>query len=478
MGKSPLTKPVGRAVSASKLTIPQTPAQQESSRLFQTAADWTIPQAGSRTTVMDVTFLRQFSEILRDAETVEDLCGRVCRHLHEHLPFQEITLALAGESGEFAEVFGSFDGGDASERRTNWPWDEFAAALAECSTTGFELDPASAAASFFFHKKFTSALIVPLQRRLSSALHASHELVLHGALAVSLAQAQKFHAAQREQLQALANLISGVVAHIRKTQPRAAETALLRREKELENLVFVISHNLKTPIVSIQGFASLLRDELEPQLQQEHAHFLDRILKNAALMEKMIQDLLEFHRLGRENAKREWIDLQSVVSRVIDDLKLLEQTSLSPSAFGKPAAGAKTAKADFVLPPHLPRLLADAQGLKTVFENLLSNAMKYRQPQAPLRVEIGWQEQPRFHAFWVRDNGMGMDAAFQQKAFNLFQRGANAGKIAGSGVGLAIVRRIIEKHQGLIELDSAPGQGTSVYFTLPKLDQLESGSGV
>jgi signal transduction histidine kinase len=172
--------------------------------------------------------------------------------------------------------------------------------------------------------------------------------------------------------------------------------------------------------------------------------------------------------------KLDWCGLQEIVSHLVNDMKLLEQTSLSPSEFSVPATGNKMPEAEFALPPHLPRLVAEANGLKAVFENLFSNAMKYRRPETPLRVEVGWQEQPRFHAFWVRDNGMGMEPAFQQKAFNLFQRAPNGGKIAGTGVGLALVRRIIENHKGMIKLESKPGEGTSVYFTIPKLEQLKS----
>ncbi len=539
--------------------------------------------------MIDLTFLRPFSETLRDAESVEELWRRVCPLLPALLSFKEATLALADESGRFAEVRGSFCEGETRARRASLPWTKFAAGFAGFVSPHTPIRGTSEIKAFFFEKEFASALAVPLRLRLSSTLHASHDLIVQGALAFSHEQAHAFREPQRELLHALADLISVALVKIRKARPRpvlpleqliyemddpalvvdargriqnfsrgaekllgysaeellgrpalllfqqrgqemrrllaalekegrvenfatelyrrdrsvlavhfavtrvaeaggktagflarlhsawqqrAAEAELQRREKELENLIFVISHNLKTPLVSVQGFASLLRDELEPRLSPEHLHFLDRIQKNAGQMEKMVLDLLEFYRLGRESAKFEWADLSGVVHRVIDDLKLLEQTSLSPAEFSKPAAGEKVMKAEFVVPPSLPQIKGDANGLRTVFENLLSNAMKYRRPDAPLRIEIGWQEQPRFHAFWVRDNGMGVEAAFQQKAFNLFQRGSNVGKIAGTGVGLAIVRRIIENHRGMIKLDSNPGQGTSVYFTLPKLDQL------
>ncbi len=427
--------------------------------------------------MIDLTFLRQFSETLRDAETIEELWSGVCRLLPSSLPIHEATLALADESGQFAEVRGSFFAGKPKKHRATLPWNELIAACSEFSPPGAALSPAAEISSFFFEEKFGVAVIIPLHVRAGSALQAAHDLILHGALAFSHEPGRAFSPAQREGLAALANLFSAVLragffARLDPAwQQRQAEAGLQRREKELENLVFVISHNLKTPIVSIQGFANLLREELGPHLGEEHAHFLDRIQKNAGLMEKMILDLLEFYRLGREAAKFEWVDVQGLVSRVIDDLKLLEQTSVSPSEFGKPVAGEKNVKTEFVLPPRLPQIVAEAGGLKLIFENLLNNAMKYRRPEAAPRIEIGWQEQPRFHAFWVCDNGMGMEPPFLQKAFNLFQRGPHAGKIAGTGVGLALVRRVIENHQGLIKLDSKPGEGTTVYFTLPKLDK-------
>jgi signal transduction histidine kinase len=232
--------------------------------------------------------------------------------------------------------------------------------------------------------------------------------------------------------------------------------------EELENFVYVISHNLKTPVVSIQGFANILQEEVGPALEVEHQHFLERIQKNAAAMEKMVLDLLEFSRLGRKPIKLEPVNVRELAQSVIDEM-----------CWRGPGSGV-----EFVFPSQPaepPRLLADGAELKIVFDNLISNAVKYRRSEAPLRIEIGWEEQPRFHVFWVRDNGMGMEPAFQAKAFDLFQRGPNVGQVAGTGVGLAIVRRIVENHRGLVRLHSKPGEGTAVYFTLPKLEAAPSG---
>ena len=332
------TKLVGRAMSKIKQIIPQTQAEEESSRLFR-AADWTTPQAESRTTVIDLTFLRPLSEILHDAETVEELWARVCRLLQMQFSFHEAVLVLADETGQHAEVRGSFGRSESHDRHATLPWNKFSAALISSPD---QIDPTSEISGFLFENNFASALIVPLRLGPNSARSGSPALIWDGALAFSHEQPQTFRAWQRELVQALADLLAGSLARLLGGwQQRAAAAELQRREKELENLVFVISHNLKTPIVSIQGFANLLHEELESRLGEEYVHFLERIQKNAALMEKMILDLLEFYRLGHEITKLDWCDLQEIVSHLVNDMKLLEQTSLSPSEFTAPAAGDK-----------------------------------------------------------------------------------------------------------------------------------------
>jgi len=252
-------------------------------------------------------------------------------------------------------------------------------------------------------------------------------------------------------------LLRQTVASKNVSAPPLKEIENRRRDEEQENFVYVVSHNLKTPLVSIQGFANILHEELGAHLNKEHRHFLERLRQNAALMEKMVLDLLEFSRLGRYPFTLEMINVSELVESVIEDMRLLGQLH----------------NVEFIFSPKNfdeLRLYADGDELKTVFENLLTNAVKYRRPGVPLRLEIGWDEQPRFHALWVRDNGIGMEENFRARAFELFQRGANAGQIQGTGIGLAIVRRIIENHKGLVRVDSKLGEGTAIYFTLPKLD--------
>ena len=239
---------------------------------------------------------------------------------------------------------------------------------------------------------------------------------------------------------------------------RAAEQESKRRGEELENYVYLISHNLKTPLSSIQGFVNLLQHDLGEALSRQHAHFLERIQKNAALMEKMIVDLLDFSRLARPSLNLALTSVEEIVQNVVDELKLQENMR----------------DVEFDVTPDLPAVIADPEGLSIVFQNLIGNATKYRQPGVPLKIRIGWQSQPRFYAFWVKDNGIGMDPDFREKAFALFQRGANTGQIPGTGVGLALVKRIVENHHGLVYIESVPEAGTTVQFTIAKLSNQDN----
>jgi PAS domain S-box-containing protein len=233
---------------------------------------------------------------------------------------------------------------------------------------------------------------------------------------------------------------------------KQAEQENRRRGEELENYIYLISHNLKTPIVSIQGFVNLLLEELGPSLSQQNSHFLERIQKNAALMEKMIVDLFDFSRMSRLQPALGITRIQEIVNSVVDEMRPFEHMR----------------DVEFDIAQDLPEVIADVESLQIVFENLLSNAVKYRRPGIPAKIKVGWKSQPRFYAFHVQDNGIGFDPAFKEKAFSLFQRGPNTGQIPGTGVGLALVKRIIENHQGLVRIESTPQVGTTIHFTLPK----------
>jgi PAS domain S-box-containing protein len=236
------------------------------------------------------------------------------------------------------------------------------------------------------------------------------------------------------------------------TEQRRAEEEIRRKSEELENFVYLISHNLKAPIVSVQGFASLLMSEGEELEPDQRQRYLDRILKNLTHMQQMIHDLLEFSRIGRIERKREVVDLQQLVESLVDEMRLqLMEKRIAVE-----------------VPHDLPRLSCDRDGLAAVFSNLLSNAVKYIGTTEEPKIEIGWEDKGRFYVFWVRDNGIGIEPKYQEKVFELFHRGGADRRVEGTGVGLAIVKRIVENHGGVVRIAAEPGDGTTVYFSIPK----------
>lgn len=240
---------------------------------------------------------------------------------------------------------------------------------------------------------------------------------------------------------------------------RDLEKELHRRGEELEELVYIITHNLKSPIVSVQGFATLLQEENSEKLDDDGRHYLERIQINVETMNTIISNLLQFSKYGNMEIQFGQVDLKSVVQNVVNEVQAQE-----------PEAGIR-----FEMPERLPKIFAHEEGLKTVFENLINNAAKYRSPDRQPLIRIESQEFPKFYSFHIRDNGIGLEPEFLERAFKIFQRGGNVGDREGTGLGLSICRKIVERHGGLIAIYSKLGEGTRVSFTIPKNEVVEHG---
>jgi PAS domain S-box-containing protein len=230
------------------------------------------------------------------------------------------------------------------------------------------------------------------------------------------------------------------------------QTEIKNKTEDLENLFYLISHNLKSPLVSIQGFTNILLEERDGIEAKELDHYLDRIQKNASRMNTMVQDILEFSKVSKRVHTVDEVVLAEVVNNIYTEFYFrLKEKAIKLSA-----------------PNDLPKIVADQDGMNTVFTNLLDNAVKYIGDKDKCIIEIGWEDKGRFYVFWVKDNGIGLESEYHETVFNLFERANVSNKIEGTGVGLAIVKRIVEKHGGMVRLTSEPGKGTTVFFTLPK----------
>lgn len=225
--------------------------------------------------------------------------------------------------------------------------------------------------------------------------------------------------------------------------------------KELEAFAYSVSHDLRAPLRAMSGFSRILLQDYKHILDESGQHYLQRIRENASQMGALIDDLLKFSRLIREPVKREAVNVTAVVQQVLADLHL------------NPAA----ASLDIVV-DELPGCQADPQLLYQVFLNLVENAVKYSQHREVIQIHVGAQElsptavgysQP---VYFVRDNGIGFDMAYAEKIFGVFQRLHRAEEYEGTGVGLALVQRIIHRHSGQIWVEAVVDQGATFYFTI------------
>ncbi len=220
--------------------------------------------------------------------------------------------------------------------------------------------------------------------------------------------------------------------------------------RELEAFTYSISHDLRAPLRAIEGFSRILQEDHVQELQGDGPSHLSRVRAAAVRMDMLINDLLLFARLNRQSMSRQHIDLNALVRQALDDMKL-EQTH-------------RTIR---IQHHDLPPTHGDLELLRQVIRNLISNALKYTRRKEVAEIEIGWREEAGEILYFVRDNGAGFDMAYSEKLFGVFQKLHRTEEFEGSGVGLAIVHRILRRHGGRIWAISEVDQGAAFFFTVP-----------
>ena len=234
---------------------------------------------------------------------------------------------------------------------------------------------------------------------------------------------------------------------------KRAEEAVTKKNEELKNFVHVVSHDLRTPIAHIQGFASILLDRRQGNLTDEDHECLKRIHANARRMDLLVSDLLAVARVGQA----EYAFQDVPVSEIVEDVT----TGL--------AARLEERGIELVVTNHLPPAYCDRNKIHQVFENLLVNAIKFIGDRENPKIEIGHHDGGDFHRFFVKDNGIGIDPKYHRKVFEMFLRMREVQDEEGTGLGLAIVEKIVHDHGGQIWVESEKGQGAAFHFTLPKV---------
>lgn len=231
---------------------------------------------------------------------------------------------------------------------------------------------------------------------------------------------------------------------------RTAELALATRE--MEAFSYSVSHDLQSPLRAIEGFSAIFIHDFGPEIPVEGMKYIEKIRENTLQMAALINAILELSRLGRQEIRKEVIDVPAVAREVCDELMT------------------KEAGRDIEMNiEEMPPCRADRVMLRMVYANLLSNALKFTCDCSRAVITVGSLPGPEGRVYFVRDNGVGFDMRHAGDLFKAFHRLHDPKKFKGTGIGLAIVRRIIERHGGAIRVESSVGNGTTFFFTIPGL---------
>jgi light-regulated signal transduction histidine kinase (bacteriophytochrome) len=226
--------------------------------------------------------------------------------------------------------------------------------------------------------------------------------------------------------------------------------------KELEAFSYSVSHDLRAPLRAVNGFAGIVLEDFSSQLPEEGKRYLERISKGGQRMGELIDDLLAFSRLSRQPLNRVSVDTNKLVQDVLDEMKTQRDGRRIELKVGK-----------------MPSCQGDPSLLQQVWINLLSNAIKYTRDRDPAIVEVGCTRENGEDVYFVRDNGVGFDMQYANKLFGVFQRLHRTDEFEGTGVGLAIVQRIVHRHGGRVWADAKVNQGSTFYFTIEEKTKYE-----
>jgi light-regulated signal transduction histidine kinase (bacteriophytochrome) len=233
------------------------------------------------------------------------------------------------------------------------------------------------------------------------------------------------------------------------TARKQAEEELARSNAELEQFAYIASHDLQAPLSTIASYAQLLKERYKDQIDANAIKFIDKMIKGSVRMQCLIDDLLEYSRVSKKNKDFEPTDCNLVLAEACANLQL---------AIRKNQAN--------ICRCNLPVVMGDSYQIVQVFQNLIGNAIKYRRSENPV-IQIGAECRESHWLFSVQDNGIGIDSQYSERIFQIFQRLHTQEEYTGTGIGLAICQKIVERHGGRIWVESQLGSGSTFYFTMP-----------
>jgi len=280
-----------------------------------------------------------------------------------------------------------------------------------------------------------------------------HENKLFGLLAIMLAQGMAIDEEEKELLVEVAGDIAFALNNMElEEEKEKISKNLKKKNEELERFLYTATHDLKTPLVTIHGFGELLESDLKEGNIKEAKESLKKIKKATRRMDDIIESVLKIGRLGWKKTPITNTDFNTLIKKIVNDLEIYRAKN----------------SIEIVVSPGMPILSVEKDKIGEVFSNLITNAIEHMGTPPNPKIEIGSKKTKDAHHFYVKDNGVGIAPEYHEKIFETFEKLDN--KDAGTGVGLAIVKKIVEDHDGRAWVDSALGEGATFWFSLPISD--------
>lgn len=280
------------------------------------------------------------------------------------------------------------------------------------------------------------------------------------AMISSVAEAMRRASAQAKQAKEQLEVANTALAAANK-ELAATNNDLEAANKELEAFSYSVSHDLRAPLRAIDGFSRILLEEHAGHFVPEALRYINLVRDNTRQMGTLVDDLLTLSRLSRQPLRKQPVQMTALVRQSIDELRAETNGRRVEFTVGDPSADAGQA---------LPVCQADPRLLKQVWINLLSNALKYTRKRDLARIDIGWTKGNDEQVFSVNDNGVGFDMEYVGKLFGTFQRLHRSEDYEGTGVGLAIVQRIVHRHGGRVWAEGRVDDGATFHFSLPWIE--------
>lgn len=393
---------------------------------------------------------------LIQGESIPELVEITLKHLHELIPCQRLDLLLIDETSNEALVFAVRHEGTpiiGTGVRIPIPADVFAGYDSRHMRLFNDIrlfQETQARAKQLVQEGLLSALSVMLVDREKPI----------GVLGLFAATSSFFTAEHQDIVAEIANQLTIAIRQLHLSEEITRYTEELEQKvldrtaklqsvnQELDSFAYIVSHDLKAPLRGITQLASWLITDYGANLDEEAHNMLKLMVGRTRRMHEMIEGILSYSRIGRVKENRVKLDLNSLVSDVVDLLTAPDGIKISIAA-------------------DLPVVYADETSLRQVFQNLITNAVKYM-GKASGEIAISWLDLPNHWQFTVADTGVGIAPQYHEKIFQLFQTLAPRDEVESTGIGLALVKKIVELHDGRIWLESQEGQGSKFYFTLAK----------